>query len=62
MTPFDHLQAFATIFNRALSELPASQRQVFADLAHPHGEALAKAVAPVTAPVPGALNDDEQHA
>jgi hypothetical protein len=46
MTPFDHLQAFAQIFNRALAELPASQRQILSDLATPHGEALAKAVAP----------------
>jgi len=54
MIPFDHLQQFALIFNRALAELPASQRQVFADLASPHGEALAKAVAPGTAPGSGA--------
>ena len=50
MTPFDHLQQFAQIFNRALAELPASQRQILSDLATPHGEALAKAVAPVAPP------------
>jgi hypothetical protein len=60
MTPFDHLQAFVMIFNRALAELPASQRQILSDLATPHGEALAKAVAPGSAPVPGASNDDDE--
>jgi hypothetical protein len=54
MTPFEHLQQFAQIFNRALAELPASQRQILSDLATPHGEALAKAVGPGTAPGPGA--------
>lgn len=57
MTPFDHLQQFAQIFNRALAELPASQRQILSDLATPHGEALAKAVAPGTAPGSGAAVD-----
>ena len=46
MTPLDHLQAFTHVFNRALSELPASQRQILADLAKPYHEEVQRALTP----------------
>ncbi len=44
MRPLDHLQQFALIFQRALADLPADKRAIYADLATPHGDALAKAL------------------
>lgn len=44
MKPLDHLQQFALIFQRALADLPADKRAIYADLATPHGDALAKAL------------------
>jgi hypothetical protein len=46
MTPIDHLQSLAQVFNRALAELPAGQRQILADLAQPHVAELQRALTP----------------